>query len=87
MCPSDETVKNVCLCIVTSVFSSKRCQSNPFSVSVLNLMSLCGKYSLQFSLNKMERFLMVQQADPWVVFAKTLATFKSESEKCAVIDP
>lgn len=29
---------------------------------------------------------MVHQADPWVFFAKTLATFKSESEKCAVID-
>lgn len=50
-------------------------------------MSLCGKYSLQFSLNKMEPFLMVHQADPWVFFAKTLTTFKRESEKCAVIDP
>lgn len=50
-------------------------------------MSLCGKYSLQFSLNKIEPFLMVHQADPWVFFAKTLTTFKSESEKRAVIYP
>lgn len=30
---------------------------------------------------------MVHQADPWVFFAKTLTTFKRESDKCAVIEP
>lgn len=29
---------------------------------------------------------MVHQADPWVFFAKTMATFERESEKCAVMD-
>lgn len=34
-------------------------------------MSLCGKSSLQFSLNKMKSFLTELQAGPWVFFIKS----------------
>lgn len=54
------------------------------SASVLNLMSLCGKHSLQFSLNKMNSFLTQHQADPWVFFIKSSPLARVESEKCAV---
>lgn len=60
--------------------SCKEMSFKPISVFVLNLMSLCGKHSFHFLLNKMTSFLTVHQADPWVFF------IKSESEKCAVID-
>lgn len=36
----------------------------PLYAAVLNLMFLCGKGSLQFSLNKMKSFLTEHQADP-----------------------
>lgn len=37
----------------------------------MNPMSLCGKSSLHFSLNKMKSFLTELQAGPWVFFIKS----------------
>lgn len=44
------------------------------------LMSLCGKHSLQFSLNKIKSFLMEHHADPWVFFIRV------DHLECGVID-